>query len=152
MEENQKIQTEITQNTIKSLFSKFDKLLLGTDTKEYGFKSLAEKELKIKEIKILVDYRLKEKIINQKSDLWKVLCEIKTKDIGKKEISVKILEKLFLIYTKNVYLHPIQLNSQEAKRISTYSKQKAREENAKRGEGVLIRFFKIFQRKQSVQF
>jgi len=41
----------------------------------------------------------------------------------------------------------ISLKSKEAKWISKFFKQKAREESFKKGEGVLRRFFGLFGRK-----
>lgn len=147
MEKQERIQIEITTNTVRYLLHQFDKLLLGLDTKKYEFGSVLEKKRKIKAIRDFTDYRIKEKIIDKESDLWKLLKEIKVKDkdIANKKVALSILERLLHLHTKGMYRQPIYLDSKEAKQISLYIKQKSREDNQKAGLGVLRRLAGFFE-------
>jgi|SRR3989344_7180749 len=143
MDKEERIRIEITNNTLRSLLFEFDGLLLGLDTSKYSFESSLDKNIKIKKIKNFVEYRLKEKVIDQNGDLGMLMKEIKNGNIGVKKTARGILKKLIHIYTKNNYPTPISLKSKEANRISKYLKQKACKNNMKIGEGVLSRFFRF---------
>lgn len=83
---------DIKENTINLLTRKFDRLLCGTDTKKLKFENKAEKERIINSIKSFVSYRLKENIIDNKSELWKILRQILKLDFSSK----KNIERIYL--------------------------------------------------------
>ncbi len=145
--DRERIRIEITTNTQKILLFHFDQLLLGLDTKKEAFGSEKEKQNKIKAIKNFVGYRLKEKIIDSSSELWKLIKEIDKADLVDKETDRKFLFRLMKMNHSRLFIGSLGLKSKEAYKISNYHKQKAKEEDRKLGESVLRRFMGLFERK-----
>lgn len=137
---------EIGQNTLNSLLLYFDTLLLGLEIRGRGFKKEENREILLDKIKRLVDYRLKQKKIAVVTDLGKILVEIKDANFQDNEILKHILEKLIYLKVYNKLPKDFHLKLEEARRISQYFKEKGKEENQKKGDGVISKFFNLFGR------
>jgi len=124
------IKKEITKNTIDFLIWKFEHLLLGLDTELYKFKG-KEKERCILSIRNFIDYRIKEKIIDDKK-LWNLLIEINKSKLDTFKEVERIFSKLF-----NISNGKSQAYSRyyAAKRKEAFIKQ--REESIKQAEKAL---------------
>ncbi len=140
MEREERIRLEISHNTVNFLVSKLDKLLAGIETKQYEFKSEKEREKVIQEITELVDYRIKEKVIDSNTKIWKILLQIKKLNFSSnRELEKTYLSLLELHYRRRIYPKYIDLKSVK----SLYYKAKIKENNMRGGEGVLRRFFRF---------
>lgn len=144
MEDKERIKKEITENTLNILLRYFDSLLLGLDTDKYRITD-AERKRKIVAISNFVNYRLKEKIIDESGALWNVLEEIASSDLEDLKTIKGIFLKLMNLNSRRIFTGNYHLKSKEAILISRYAKQKTREENQRRGIGVLARFFSVFR-------
>lgn len=144
-EHQSRIEKEIAQNTISFLLKKFDDLLLGLDTRELRFKNKEEENRLTSSIKNYTSYRLREKIIKDKS-LWNLLEEINTSIITKKSAKT-FLKKL---YESSKYPNTPHLSSIYSRYLRIKSKESNQKKRNRKGESVIRPFFTLLDKKLDI--
>lgn len=146
---------EIIDNTERDLNLKFDRLIIGMDTKTGRFKSNKEKKEMIESIKRYADYRLKQSLILPKKDILTGLEKANKpnrfnprllEDSDKMYFILKDIEKNGfddLNEILKIYLKIIRTSED-----SLYLKIKKREMNKKRGEDIIPLYFKLINKKK----
>lgn len=140
----ERIEKEITLNTINILLKKFDDLLLGMDTKEHKFKTKQEKNRLITSIQNYISYRLKEKII-QNQELWHLLKEITQINLSSKRKSQQFLKILMKLKNTSPFPTSMYLKSPHSKYLRNKAIEESRKANQKKGESVIKDFFKLIK-------
>lgn len=130
---NDRRSREAENNTVLALLENLDLLLLGLGTKRGKFDNPSQKDKIILAIKRIANYRLNEGIIKKGSKIGVILTALLTANFH----DLSEIEKLYssLISASGGIV---------SERKSEYFTQKKIEENEKKGESILNKFFRFF--------
>jgi hypothetical protein len=124
---------EAEKNTVLALLENLDMLLLGMGTEKGKFKEKSQKEKIMLALKRIATYRLNEGIIQKGSKIGIILGDIITSKFNDTDQIENFYHSLLSISDSIGYGQK-----------SEYFHQKKLEENEKKGEGILNKFFRFF--------